>query len=344
MATGSGLDAQLMFKQETTWGTAVTVDRAVEFSRESLKFDPTWLESTGLRAGLKHKRASRVRQSRRSGGGDIQLDLATKGMLTLIKNMLGAPQTAPTVIGATTAYKTNFVPGDFRTLGLTMQVGKPEPGTGTVRPHTYAGCKIASWEFTCEDNSVPMLTLTVLARDEATGTALATPVYVPGSSVFSFAGASLKLGGTATTTSGETSVASGTAVATVVRSITIRGENPMDAERFGLGNAGLRSEPIENDHPIISGSLAAEFSKSEFYDRFTANSTFPLQFTLLGDAIGASGHNDTFDVILPATKFKAAGPEVDGPGVVQMSTDFEAYSDETNPVIQIQVKSAETAF
>lgn len=344
MPTGSGLDAQVMFKAETTWGTAVTVDKAVEVNRETLSFERAYLEPTGLRVGTKYKRVARVTQSRRSAGGELELELATKGMLTLIKHMLGAPQTAPVQIAATTAYKTNFVPGDFRGLGLTVQVGRPEPASGVVRPYTFSGVKVASWEFTCEDNAIPTLRLSVLGRDEATGTALATPVYVTGASVFSFAGATLKLGGTATTTAGETSVASGVAVSTIVRSITIRGETPMDADRFGLGNGGLRGEPLENDTPMVTGSLAAEFGKAELYDLYANNTTFALDFALVGDAIGASGHNFTFGVIIPATKLKAAAPQVDGPGIVQMTSDFEGYADGTNPPIQIQVKSDETAF
>ena len=344
MPTGTGLDAQLMLKAETTWGTAVTVDKAVEFNRESISFERTYLEPTGLRVGTKFKRVARVKQSRRSVGGDVELVFATKGMHTLVKHMLGSALTAPTQIAATTAYKANHVPGDFRGLGLTVQVGRPEPSSGTVRPFTYAGVKVASWEFSCEDGGSPMLRLSVLGRDEATGTALATPVFVTGASVFTFAQAALKLGGTASTTSGETTIASGTAVATIIRSITIRGENPMDPDRYGLGNGGLRGEPLENDHPTITGSLAAEFNKTELYDVYANNTTTPLQFTLTGDAIGASGHNFELDFTIPAIKLKAAAPQVDGPGIVQMSSDFEGYSDETNPVIQVRIKSDETAF
>lgn len=344
MPTGSGIDAQVGFLNEATWGTAVTVSKFVEFNSESLKFEPTWLEPTGLRVGTKYKRTSRVRQSRKSVSGDLELEFATKGMGLLLKHMLGSALAAPVVIVAG-ALRQAHVPGDFRTLGLTVQVGRPEPSTGTVRPFTYAGCKIGSWEISCKDNAIPTLKLSLMGRSEATAPALATAAFLTGSTVFDFSQASLKLGGTATTASGLTTITGNTAVATVVKDISIKGAAPMAAERFGLGNAGLRSEPLENDTPMITGSLAAEFNRTELYDLFANNTTTALQFSLTGGQIAATGQNYLLDIIIPSMKLKAAAPNVNGPDIVQMSTDFEGYSDETtNPVIQVMIQSDEAAF
>lgn len=339
MPTGSGLDAQLMFAGETTWGTAVTVTRALEFNSESMKFEPTWLEPVGLRAGTKFKRVSRIRQARKSASGDVELDIATLGMGLLVKHMLGSTITTTTLVSGT-AYKQVHVPSGFLGLGLTAQVGRPEPATGTVVPFTYNGCKIPSWEFNCEDNSTPNLKLSLVGRAETTATALATASYLAGSSVFDFSQATLKLGGTPSTSGGETTIAGGTAVAAVVRSISVSGETPMADERFGLGNAGLRSQPLENDIPMITGSLDAEFAKTELYDVYQNNTTTALQFDLIGAAIGAAFY--TFSIILPAVKLKSAAPAVGGPDVVPMSTDFEAYSNEVDPVIQIKIISTES--
>lgn len=343
MATGSGLDAQLMVGAETTWGTGVTPNHAYEFNDEGLKLDPTFLEPTGLRVGTKYKRASRVSISRKSVSGDITLEHATKGMGLLWKHALASALATPTALTAP-AYEQVHTPGDFRGLGLTVQVGRPEPSTGTVRPFTYKGCKITQWELTVSDNAIPQLKITFDGRDEDTATALAAPSYLSGSKVFSFANATLKLGGTASTTSGKTSVTGNTAVATVVTEVSVQGQAPMAADRFGIGNAGLKSEQLENATPTVTGSLKAEFNKAELYDHFTANDTLPLVLALTGDAIGASGSNDTLEIILPATKIKGAPPNVGGPDIVQMSCDFEAYSDEVNPVIQVRIVSADATL
>lgn len=344
MATGSGLDAQLGFGVESTWGTAVTVDKFVEFNSESLVREPTWLEPTGLRPGVKHKRASRVKISRTMVTGDVSMEFATKGMGLLVKHMLGSALSAPVQIDATTAYRQAHVPGGYVGLGLTMQVGRPEP-SGTVRAFTFAGCKVPSWEFSLTDSEVPTLMLNIDGRSETTATALASASYETGATVFDFSQAALFLGGTASTASSVTTVSGGTQVATIVREFTISGESPMANERFGLGNAGLKAEQLENDTPTITGSLTAEFNKTEFYDVFTANTTQPLRMILEGAAIGVSGENFTLEFLLPAAKIKAAAPTVEGPDVVPMNIEFEGYSDETtNPPIQVMIISDEDAY
>jgi hypothetical protein len=65
---------------------------------------------------------------------------------------------------------------------------------------------------------------------------------------------------------------------------------------------------------------------------------------LTGDPIGASGSNDTLEIILPAVKLKGAAPNVGGPDIVSMSVDFEAYSDETNPPVQVRIVSADATL
>lgn len=343
MATGSGLDAQFGFGAEGTWGASATVDHFLEFNSESLTNEPTFLEPTGLRPGVKHKRSNRVRISRRTVTGDVQMEVATRRMGLIFKHMLGSGAgSTPTQMASTAAYRQIHTPGGFVGLGLTMQVGRPEP-SGTVRPFTYAGCKIGSWEFSLTDSEVPTLTVNVDGKREYTDVALASASYAASATVFDFSQATLTLGGTASTASGLTTVSGGTAVSTIVREFNVAGETPMANERFGLGNAGLKAEQLENDTPLITGTLTAEFNKTEFYDVFTANTTQPMVMTLTG-ALIESPNSYTLQFLMPAVKFKAAAPTVEGPDVVPMNVDFEAYSDETNPVIQIVYISTDTTI
>lgn len=341
--TGSGLDAQLGVVAEAAWGTPATVTRFLEFTDESMTMQPQWLEPSALRAGTKFKRASRVRQSRRTISGDLTVEHATKGMGLLWKHCLGSSILVPTQIGATTAYEQYHTPGDHRGLGLTVQVGRPEP-SGVVQPSTYEGCKVVGWEFSVKDQDIPTLTVTLDGQDEKTATPLATASYLADTTVFDFSQATLKLGGTVTTGAGVTTVAGGAAIATVVTELTVAGQVPMAVERYGLGNAGVKSEPLENDIPTITGTLGAEFNKAELRDAFVQNTTQALQFTLTGAQIGSSASYLTLDIILPAIKVKAADPNVGGPDIVQMSTSFEAYSDEINPVVQVHLISGETVL
>jgi len=280
-------------------------------------------------------------QSRQTVSGSIELEHATRNMGTLWKLALGSSVTTPTLVLGS-AYKQVHTPGDFVGKSATIQVGRPEPG-GTVRAHTYAGCKVAGWEFSVSDGEYAMLSLDVEGRSESTATALAAASYTAGASVFNFSQVTtFKLGGTASTTAGETSVASGTTVAAIVNGFTLSGETPLATERFGLGNSGLKSEPLENDIPTVTGSLEAEFDRATFYDVFKANTTTAIEVKFEGDIISGTDKN-TLHFIVPAAKFKAVNPNVDGPDIVRATVEFEAYSDETNPVVQVTLISADSS-
>lgn len=344
MSTGTGLDAQLGLVAEVTYGTPLTVTRFVEFNSESISNTPTWLEPTGLRSGRKFKRVARVVQSRQDVAGDVSLEHATKGMGLLWAHALGSAGVA-TQVALTAAWEQIHIPGDKLGKSLTVQVGRPQPSDGVVKPFTIAGVKVTGWSFSLSDNEIPTLTLNVNGRSEATATALASAAYIAGTAVFNFSQATLKLGGTPTTGSGKITVAGNTAVATVIRSIQLQGETPLATERYGVGNAGLKSQPLENANPTVTGTLEAEFNKAELYDAFTANTTtaLVLEFTGATDAI-AAGHTYTLRFTIPAGKFKAAAPSVGGPDIVTMSTSFEAYDDETNAPFEVYIKSTDVAI
>lgn len=341
MATGTGLDAQLGFAAETVVGTPVTVTKFVEFNSEGLTWKPSFVEPTGLRVGRKFKRASRLVQSRKTVEGGVEMEWPTKGAGLLVAHALGSAA-VPVQIAATTAYKQLHIPGGLVGKGLTVQVGRPEP-SGTVRAHTYTGCKVTSWEFKLSNDGTLMLSLEVDGWDESTATALATASFPTGAEVFNFQQGVLKLGGTPSTASGEMSVAGGVAVTTVITEISVKGENPLATERYGIGQSGVKKEQLENDFPTISGSLSAEFNRTELYDLLKANTTVAIEFTMTGSLI-ASGNFYQISFIMPACKIKAAAPSVEGPDIVQMTTEFEAYDNEVDAPIQIKIVSTDTTL
>lgn len=344
MTTRSGLDAQVGFAAESAVGTAVTPTKFVEIDNEDFKYVPTWLEGEGIRAGRKFKRNSRVGISRKDVNGKLDIKAPNKGLGLLIKHMLGS-SAVPTQIETSGAYEQIHTPGDHIGKGLTWQVGRPEPGTGLVRPFTYRGCKCTQWEFSVSDGDHCKLSTTWDGWDEDTSAALAVASYPADTGLFNFSHGSLKLGGTATTggTLPQITVAGGTAVATIINQITLRGENPMAAERYGIGNAGTKSEQLENDYPTLTGTFDAEFSKAELYDVYKGADSIAMELEFaFGDAGG--GNPFLLSFIAPKIKFKDAGPSVDGPGIVRMSTEFEVYDDETNAPFQVRVVSTDAAL
>jgi hypothetical protein len=341
MTTGTGLDAQVGYKLESTVGTPVTVDKFLEFNSEGFEFDPSWIEPEALRAGVKFKRGSRLVQSRKQVTGSLEVNHATRLMGGLWKAAIGSTVTTPTVVTAGQSWKQVHQTGDLLGKALTVQVGRPQASDGTVKAHTYTGCKVTGWEFSVSDNEIAKLSLDFDGWDEATATALATASYVTASE-FNFSQASsFSIGGTISGTT-ELAYTGGTAVSSIVKSISIKGDNALATERYGLGNGGTKREQLENGIPTITGTLEAEYLQSEWYTPFKANTATSLYLKLEGAVIGSSSDKDTVEFIIPQIRIKKVTPKVDGPDIVSASVEFEVYSDGINNPFQVKLISGDS--
>jgi hypothetical protein len=362
----SGLSGQVGAVAESAYGTPVTVTHFYEFLNETLAFVPTWLDGAGLKAGQAYNRSSRTVQSEFAVTGDLTMEHTSGEAATAVadsmgfwwKYAVGSSLVTPVQIASTTAYKQIHTNGSKAGQFITAQVGRPQISGVTVQPFTYTGTKVTDWEFSCSDNQIAQLKVTIDGQTELTGgsaPALAAASYPTPNGLFSFANASVfTIGGTASTASGETTISGGAAIGSRVTAITITGSTPMNTTRYGLGNQGLKGEPIENAIPTITGTLTTEFfSRTEFYDVFKAPTTTALQldFTKFdasgndaaGVAAGANPYRLSF--IMPAVKFKTATANVSGPDIVQQTVNFQAYDDGsgTNPVVQVKLVSKESS-
>lgn len=357
----SGLSGQVGAVAEVTYGTPVTVTHFYEFLSENLQFVPTWLDGQGLKAGQAYNRSSRTVVSQKAVTGDLTMEHTSGEAANAVadsmgfwwKWALGSALTTPTVIVGT-AFKQVHTNGSKAGQFITCQVGRPQISGVTVQPFTYTGVKVTDWQFSCNDNQIAQLQVTLDGRDEGTATGLAAASYPTPNGLFAFNHASvMTIGGTASTSAGETTIAGGSSLGSLVNGIVITGSNPMKTDRYGLGNAGLKGEPIENAIPSITGTLSTEFfSRTELYDVFKTAGTTPLQldftkFDAAGnDANGASAGANPFRLsfILPAVKFKTGSVNINGPDVIPQSIGFQAYDDgTTNPVIQVKLVSKESS-
>jgi hypothetical protein len=348
MSTGSGLDSQLGTKTETTVGTVVTADHFFTFDSADISYDPSYLEGQGIRAGKTFKSISQAGIARKAATGKIELPLMYKGMSWWMTHMFGASQTPAVVPSGTLAFESYFTPGGLRGKSFSTQIGKPEPSTGTVQSFNYNGCKITDWEIAWADNANTLLTVTVDAFNEAQGTpALAAATYPTGNGLFNFGHVTtFKVGGTVSTTSGKTSITSGTSVVTVVDKLTLTGKNTLATTRYGLGNGGVKKEQLEEDFTAITGSFSGEYLESEWQSQFRAGTTTALQIDSVSPNFIESSTPYLFSVILPAVKITKAQPTVSGPGLVTIAGEFTVYDpdDGVNPPMQIHIVSTDTTL
>lgn len=337
---GSGLNAWLGGKLETVYGTPVVPDRFWEFNTESLHSALIPVQGAGIRGGGLYPRAQRRVIAGRGAEGTVEMDLPTLGLGTLLKAAVGSSITTPTVLTGT-AYQQVHVPGT--TLpSLTLQKFVPYAAAGVSGDRfTYHGSMVTSWTIACAAGEIGTLSLEFDCEDEDKNVSAAGTPAFPVSSVFSFRDATLKVGGTATTTLGVTTVSGGASVP--VRSATVTGSNSLATARRFFGNQGLKEIPLENSWRSVSGTLAGEFRDSTIYDLYSGNTSAALVLSFVGGLITGSTY-ETLEVICPAVKFEGETPQVGGAELIDISHPFVSLDDGTNPVVQLRVVSTETAL
>lgn len=259
MASGSGLNAQLGFAAETTYGTAVTPTRFIPFTSESIELNPDFLESAGIIAGQQILNSNQWTMGVKRIGGDIAMEMLTRQCGLLLHHAMGSI-TSSSSAGTSTHIIT---PGDLGGLGLTVQVGRPSGAAGVVQPFTYAGVKIASFELAVAATENATFGLSVVAQSHTTATALATATYATVGSPYSFASGSFSLATSSL----------------CVRSARVAGDNMLDTERVCVGQSYI-DEPVTGEYREFTGEVELEFPDLIHYNRFNAGTEGTLNLLL----------------------------------------------------------------
>lgn len=303
MSLGSGIDAQIGWKEESTYGTAVTVDKFVEFASESLKPTYQMLASSNRRPTQPAVRSDRTARPGMTGlSGDISFQPLTKGFGGILKQAFGtvAAPVGPTDLAYTHTF--SIAAGNLTGVSSTIQVGRPDTG-GTVRPFTYAGCKTGGFTMSNSVDGILEYTWNIAhAKSEATGTALATASYASSAEVFTYAGGALTL--------------DATAVPITQASVSLR--NTMKTRRM-LGNgAGL--EPLENGDREVTCSFQAEFASLTLLNKVRATTAAGGQgavvMTWTAPTLIGTTTYPSITVTLPVVDFTGDYPTVSGPDIL----------------------------
>lgn len=359
IVVGSGLSAQLVAKDETTWGTAVSLASgfdSFEFKSDTLELKKTAVDGEGLAAGHVYKRARRRVLTNYDVNGDVVMELPTRNLGFWLRYMVGDFTETPTQNGVSGIYKTVFQPkSTMFGHSFTLQKGAPT-ADAVVEPLTYTGCKLSGWELGVATGAIASLTLHIDARNELAGTGNGDPLngsvpslatWAPvtsglGMSVWHFREATIFSGGTPTLNSGVVSLVGSSAVGNV-KDVSISQTFSYDVGRVFVGGNGFKSEQIENGYRIPQGSMTVEWLSSEaLYNAYSADTTTSLQLTFTGPTVSTS--NYLLDIIIPAIKLGGESPKVPGPAVLTQTVPFEGYDDETTTPLQITYQSEDITF
>lgn len=302
MAIPTGIAGQVGVKTETTHGTAVTVDRFYEFNSESIEGDIGRLESQGIRAGNRILRSDRWAVGAKTVGGDLEMELHSKSMGLWLQHMFGSIAIT-TPDGGTLSRDHTATPGDLP-AGLTVQVGRPDE-SGTVRPYTYEGCVVESWELSAKTDEIGMLKVTLNGEDWTTATALATASYPTDTQLLTFVGATLSIAGSAVDCT----------------ELTLTGSNSLKTDRTKIGSQ-VRRQPVEADRREYGGEAGLYFPDLTAYNRFVNGTEAALVALWRGSLIEGSLYYQ-LEVTCNVRFDKPSGPNVSGPDELMVSMPFK---------------------
>lgn len=320
------LDSAILVGLESTYGTPATLTRAYEGKADSFKRDQQPLESTGFRGGQQAKRSDRRTMINMGGVGELQFDIQNKGLGLLLQAMLGSIS-GPTQQAATTAYKSTAAttaadPDD----SFTVQVQRPDMG-GTTRPFTHHGCVVTGWSITQELDGLAMVNLNFDFEDVDTSTAAGTPSYPSATTPFNWTHLVVSLDSTDTD----------------VTSFSLDADLALKTDRRFLRASALKKQPCRNGIPTFTGQMAMEFEDLTVYNQFVAGTTVPLVATWTGATID-SPYSYELKITCAAVQYTGESPETSLTDVPTQAIPFEVLWDGTNPAVQIEYTSVDTAL
>lgn len=313
MPTSTGLDAQIGYVVESTWGTAAVVTRFLPLISETLSKDIERVESASTFAGQQVIRSAQWTAGNAKISGDIQHELYDQSFGLLLRAAFGTVSTSGTAV----PYTHLFWPADA-SVGFTTQVGIPTT-YGTVVPFTYEGCKVQSWELGIKAGENATWGMSIVAEEERMGTALATASYAANLRPWHARSASLTIAG----------------VSHNVKGFTVGGDNSLAAERFFLGGTTI-GEPLRQDFAAYTGQLDIEWGNPSAqgtlnYHRFYGGTEAALVCTLASGTLAAT--------ITANVRYDGGTPNVAGRGIVEHSIPFKCVDSGTlgSGAISVQI-------
>lgn len=303
MAAPSGIAAQVGYKAESTYGTGVTVDRFVPLVSESVSNTIERMESAGIVAGRRTMLSRQWKSGTHAISGTIQHELTDNTMGLLFDQAMGTTNTS----GAG-PYTHVITPTSLTGKSFTTQIGRPDTG-GTVRPFTYAGCKITALELAGQAGSIATVGFDIVAQSETTGTALATASYGASDVLLAFTGGALTV--------------AGSAPSAVISGFTLNIDNGLKTDRYTAGATTIR-EPLEADLRTITGTIDCEFDSLTELNRYLngTEAALVLSFTAGANSVTWDGN----------VRFDGATPNVSGRDVLTLSMPWKAVSDTSDAV------------
>ena len=316
MTTYSAGDLQVGLGPESSWNaSSTTITKWVEPISESLKASYDRVEAKGLRTQRILAAADKFTKGKVDVNGDLELELLTNGHGFLLGHMLGSSVTTTTVSGTVKKHSYSLTAGETTDgKGLAAQVVRTDVA-GTRQPFTYTGLKVSSWEIMAQQGEVCQVKLTLDGANETVGGTAATPTYIAGTPLV-YAGAAVSVSTDGTTYT-----------PVEVKSVSVKGENSLKADRYVLGS-NIKREQVQSGLRTVTGTIGVEFKDVVQYNRVVNATVVALQVKFESLDAVASSTKASLTITLPSIRFDGDTP-TGGGQVIEHSLNFVALDDET---------------
>ena len=314
--TGPAVGAKgfIGFGPETTWGTAVTPTRYIEFLSEGLKRNQSGVVSNGIQPS---RGATAYKRTTIAPGGDISFEMSPEDVPTLIYHALGGAATS----SVTGGYSHVLKPAISLPTGLTFEIDRD------VAYFIYEGCKINSLNMSFAPNEIITGSVGVLAENE-TGTMGASGNTATYSSAEPFTGVQASV------------LVDGAAQGVMAADFTV--SNDIYEGKYELGG-NQRAALIEQKRSV-TGKLNIEFDDLTLYDLFVAGTASTLSITLTSDQLITGSTYYSMTISFPKIVYTGETPTMGGPGIILVDCPFTAlYTSAASPEIIITVVNSQSS-
>jgi hypothetical protein len=319
------MDHQLGFKTESTYGTAVTVDRFAEYDSESITESYGRTEGDPLRVGSPVVRSDRFTPYFAGAAGSINLAVMTKGFGWWLAHMLGGTSTGS--ITDSTYTHTGTV-GTLYGKSFTAQVNRPFHPSGTNQAFTYEGGKVTGWTLSNSVDGNLMAELACDFENVATGTALASASYPTSMDNFTWAGGVVTVGGSSFD----------------ITEVSIGWDNGYDVDRRQIRGNTYKKEPTSSRREGTF-SLSADFDSLTQRNRAAsatrAGALAEIVATWTGPTLAGATTYPSLTVTIPAARFDEWSGATEGTDAITQSLSGAVRYDGSNSPITIAYVSVD---
>ena len=292
MTIATGSRHNLSYVVEATFGTTPSSPgfTPIRHTGTTLGLSKDAVESEELR---EDRQVAHFRHGNKSVTGDINFELSYGGLDALLEATLCGTW-ATNVLKAGTTRRSYTVERHHQDIGKYLR---------------STGCQFNTMSLSVAPNSMVTGSFGIIGSGFTTsGSALGSATYSAESTTApfdSFSG-SIKEGGSAIA---------------IITALELNIDNGMEA-LYVVGSADTLLPSIGKSS--VTGSVTAYFENTTLLDKFVAETTSSIEFTLT-DAAG----ND-YIVLLPKVKYNSGNPEVSGPGAITVTLDFVALYNSTD--------------